>query len=280
MYVGTKERHTARPSCAATGWTTASSTCSRRPTAHRGGDGLPQRRHRRQVAPDPERRGPGRGPARGGERRRQRVPLRPHRGRRLQQAQPERVLLRHDRRSARRRRARTALVAEPPSRQPAASRDARGALQRRRRDRRRRRHRSQPGQHRHQRRLPDDQRGRHCLVSPRDGRQEPRRLDLAVRHRRGRRRRAHRSSVSPSSTRPAATALPSARECGRRAESSTRRTCSATTPGSSTCRRTHRRSAPGTNTVEDGQLLLMTGPDDDRKHDDDDGTRTASSRLR
>ena len=27
---------------------------------------------------------------------------------------------------------------------------------------------------------------------------------------------------------------------------------------------------PGTNTVEDGQLLLMTGPDDDRKHDDDE----------
>ncbi len=27
---------------------------------------------------------------------------------------------------------------------------------------------------------------------------------------------------------------------------------------------------PGTNTVEDGQLLLMTGPDDDRDHDDED----------
>ena len=67
---------------------------------------------------------------------------------------------------------------------------------------------------------------------------------------------------------------------GRRAESLMRR---------GPVRRQHlalRRAGPpthgraGTNTVEDGQLLLMTGPDDDRKHDDGTRTRTASSRLR
>ena len=135
----------------------------------------------------------------------------------------------------------------------------------------RRRHRHQPGQHRREPRLPDDQRGRNG--------DEPRR--------RWRASSATARSGASTSTRTASTSRRALRIAELNPPGRDR------VPGRPRRlgdERDHRRdgpvrrqdtwlfdvqahpptAAPKPNTVEDGQLLLLVGPDDKGKEDDDD----------
>ena len=137
------------------------------------------------MGPDPRCREHDRRPARGGRRRHWGDDLRPSGGRGLQPAQSARALHRHHRvveRCGRRgERARAPVLAAPASGQSAGAGEAHDRLQRRRCRGRGRRHRDQSGQHGRQPPLSHDQRGRHHREPARDGREGPRRVDLALR---------------------------------------------------------------------------------------------------
>ena len=205
-----------------------------------------QRHDRSRMGAHPERRRAGRRSARGGERCRRRDPASQAGGRGVQRAQSQRVLVRHDavrRPGSERARRLYSLRLHPGNVTKGGDADRR--LQRRRGHRRGRRHRDQPRQHGHERRVPHDQRGRNGLEPPGDGREGPRRLDLALRH------RAAAGSTSPRGVR-VAQLDPPGRDgvagrrgaSGRRAASSTCRRSSARTRGSRTSRHIRRLRHP------------------------------------